>query len=317
MWTKLKKLQIHKIKKNIHVTTFFLDDFSPNFLDKIEQIKKFSFILFYFTALPPTSFVARLQEVELQHPGRTVASSSLVRECPARRRPWPPALVCFFFVSISLLAILLLSIAPSSIARLLALLRLWRLLSSAVCKLQQQQSHQVCMHLLCAFCLSAVACLLLCLCLLRVWLIELGKRNLGSGAALESANCSEFRFGLERGTNFVREWRIAVLWVYNAGCGLTKELRFGLCLPCKEEGGVLHTKLWDWRRFYQVARGSGTLSSLPCPFAHSESPERSEFCSILPSVSVDISLFLYISCIFRSSANTSFALNSLCCGCKS
>jgi hypothetical protein len=28
-------------------------------------------------------------------------------------------------------------------------------------------------------------------------------------------------------------------------------------------------------------------------------------------------LFLYISCIFRSSANTSFALNSLCCGCKS
>ncbi len=153
---------------------------------------------------------------------------------------------------------------------------------------------------------------------LRVWLIELGKRNIGSGAALESANCSEFRFGLERGTNFVREWRIAVLWVYNAGCGLTKELRFGLCLPCKEEEeGVLHTKLWDWQRFYQVARGSGTLSSLRCPFADSESPERSELCSILPSVSVDISLFLYISCIFRSSCNTSFALNFLCCGCKS
>ncbi len=36
---------------------------------------------------------------------------------------------------------------------------------------------------------------------LRVWLIEPGKRNLGRGAALESANCSEFRFGLERGTN--------------------------------------------------------------------------------------------------------------------
>lgn len=162
-------------------------------------------------------------------------------------------------------------------------------------------------------------CLLASLSLsLRVWLIDLGKRNLGSGAALESANCSEFRFGLERGTSFVREWRIAVLWVYNAGCGLTKELRFGLCLPCKEEeGGVLHTKLWDWRRFYQVARGSGTLSSLPCPFAHSESPERSELCSIFPSVSVDISLFLYICCIFRSSCNTSFALNSLCCGCKS
>ncbi len=152
---------------------------------------------------------------------------------------------------------------------------------------------------------------------LRVWLIELGKRNIGSEAALESANCNEFRFGLERGTNFVREWRIAVLWVYNAGCGLTKELRFGLCLPCKEEEeGALHTKLWDWQRFYQVARGSGTSSSLRCPFADSESPERSELCSILPSVSVDISLFLYISCIFRSSCNTSFALNFLCCGCK-
>jgi hypothetical protein len=175
----LKKIVAGKIEKNSKLTKlrkiFTLEHFSlmiflQFFLDKIGQIKKnhlFYFILppYRLTALPPTSFVAGLQEVELRHPGRTVASSSLERECPTRRRPWPPALVCFFLVSISLLAILLLSIAPSYIARLLALLRLLRLLPSVVCKLQQQQSHQVCMHLLCAFCLSAVACLLLCLCL--------------------------------------------------------------------------------------------------------------------------------------------------------
>jgi hypothetical protein len=114
-----------KLRKIFTLEHFSLMIFLQFFLDKIEQIKKFSYILFYFTALPPTSFVAGLQEVELRHPGRTVASSSLERECPTRRRPWPLALVCFFLVSISLLAILLLSIAPSSIVpRPLALLRL-------------------------------------------------------------------------------------------------------------------------------------------------------------------------------------------------